>query len=198
MRIFGSGLGKRVRVGLVVGLLMAPAAPVFGQTADPDNYQRLTLQARNAYRAGDLRGALAISQRVADATARQYGTAHVRHAQALNNLALFQDLNGALAAAAANYQLAITITEAAQDADRRLLADLKNNLAAVVLQQCRMREARGLYADALKLTEANFGAYHPETEFVRANVDGLDRFAAGKATGAQAAQFGRLFKSCVS
>jgi hypothetical protein len=61
-----------------------------------------------------------------------------------------------------------------------------------------MGEARSLYADALKLTEANFGSYHPETQFVRANVDWLDQFAAGKATPAQVAQFGRLFKSCMS
>ncbi len=177
---------------------MLPAGPGYGQGSGLLDLQRLTAEARNAYATGNVVGALTLSQRIAETTGRRFGTAHIRYAQALNNLALFQDLNGALAAAAANYQLAITIVEAAPDGERRLLADLKNNLAAVVLQQCRMREARGLYADALKLTEANFGAYHPETELVRANVDGLDQFAAGKATGAQAAQFGALLKSCVS
>ena len=198
MRIFGSGLGKRARVGLLISLLMAPAAPVLGQYADLDNYQRLTLQARNAYRSGDLVGALAISQRITDETARQYGAAHLRHAQALNNLALFQDLNGALGEAATNYQRAIAIVEAMAEQHRPLLADLKNNLAAVVLQQCRLAEARGLYADALSLTEARYGSYHRETELIRANVERLDRFVAGRASSAQAAAFGQLLKYCMS
>lgn len=198
MRIFCSGLARRARLGLIVGLMMAPCAPVLAEGDNPGDLQSLTLEAREAYRSGNLIGALTLSQRIAAVTGRQFGETHIRYAQALNNVALFQDLNGALAEASTNYRRAIGIVQAQVERHDALLADLKNNLAAVVLQQCRMGEARGLYADALKLAEANFGSYHPETELVRANVDRLDRFAAGRASRAQAAEFGQLLKSCMS
>jgi hypothetical protein len=66
-----------------------------------------------------------------------------------------------------------------------------------VLQQCRIGEAHGFHADAPRLTEARYGWYHPETAFVRAKVEPVDRFAAGAAS-AEQAELGRLFRSCMS
>lgn len=185
------------RIGVCLGLLGLPAA-AYGQSADHRQLQSLTAAAQTAYNSGDLAGALRLANRVADEAGRRFGANDLRTAQALNNLALFQDLSGALDAAGANYRRAISILDALPERHAPLLADLKNNLAAVVLQQCRMAEARGLYADALKLTEARFGSYHPETDIVRANVERLDRFAAGKASAKQAAELGQLFRLCMS
>jgi len=186
-----------VRLGVCLGLMALPVA-ASGQSANLRHLQSLTSEARAAYRSGDLANALALSRRIAEAAGQHFGEDDLRTAQALNNLALFQDLAGALEAAGRNYRKAIAILDALPERHPPLLADLKNNLAAVVLQQCRMREARGLYADALKLTEAQFRAYHPETAHVRANVERLDRFAAGEASKAQASQIGQLFRLCMS
>lgn len=195
---FGPARQARLRLGVILGLVLLPALAVSGESSDLRQLQALTRQAQGEYRAGNLDAALVVSRRAVDGARLQFGENHIHTAQALNNLALFQDLGGALADAAGNYRKAIAIVEANADDNGTFLADLKNNLAAVVLQQCRLAEARGLYADALSLTEARYGSYHRETELVRANVEQLDRFVAGQASKAQAAAFGQLLKYCTS
>ncbi len=185
-------------MGLIRGLILVPSLTLSGQSANLGQLQALTRQAQWEYRAGNLKAVLVVSRRALDGARLQFGENHIHTAQALNNLTLFQDLGGTLAEAAGNYRKAIAIVEANADDKRTFLADLKNNLAAVVLQQCRLAEARGLYADALSLTEARYGSYHHETELIRANVERLDRFVAGQASKAQAAALGQLLKYCMS
>ena len=200
MRTFSFGPARTagLQLGLFLCLVLSPALAVSGQSTDLGQLQTLTREAQSEYRAGNLEAAVVVSRRAVDGARLQFGENHIHTAQALNNLALFQDLGGALAEAAGNYRKAIAIVEANTDNNGTFLADLKNNLAAVVLQQCRLAEARGLYADALSLTEARYGSYHRETELVRANVEQLDRFVAGQASKAQAAAFGQLLKYCTS
>jgi hypothetical protein len=87
--------------------------------------QGLTARAQTTYRRGDLASALSLPSCVADKTGRQFGANGFRTAQALNSLAIFQDLSGALDATGANYRRAIAILDTLPDRHTPLLADLQ-------------------------------------------------------------------------
>ncbi len=138
--------------------------------------QMLAARAANAYRSGRLQTAISLSTVVVEGARLRFGDGHLRYAQALSNLALFQDLSGALPQAEQNYRHAIRIVEALDGKHPEQLAEFKNNLAAVVLQNCHIEEARRLYAESLKLTIAVYGGDHREAHMVRANIRKLDAY----------------------
>jgi len=138
--------------------------------------QSLTAQAVAEYKAGNLESALAIAQNVTRLAKLRFGERHIRYVQALNNLALLQDLSGSFGEAEDTYRIAINIVAGFRGNHDVELAELKNNLAAVVLQQCRVRQAQKLYRDALALTEAAYGRDHKEVAWVRANIQRLERY----------------------
>ncbi len=168
--------------------------------------QALTDRAMRHYRGGDIKAAVDAFEAVV-ATARQhFGTKHLKFTQALNNLALIYDAAGEPERSEHLYRQAIAIVQpqAQTDAQSIHLADLQNNLAAVVLQQCRFADARTLYKRALVLSEETRGPSHNDTAMVRRNVARLDRYLGAPSltmadgTGDEAAAIGQILQRCVS
>ena len=164
---------------ILLALTAFPTAEAMSQAPQAHQLQILTAKAAEEYRLGRLKEALALTRSVAEGAKQQFGQNHLRYAQALNNLALFQDLTGALSKAEKNYRQAIEIVLALGGNHSKHLAEFKNNLATVVLQQCQINAARDLFAEGLELTVAVYGMNHRETEFVRANIRKLDSYLTG-------------------
>jgi len=167
---------------LLLACMLLPSQNALGQVPQLHELQMLSARAAYAYRSGRLKTALSLSTVVAEGTRLRFGDNHLKYAQALNNLALFQDLAGALPEAEQNYRRAIHIVQALGGSHLEQLAELKNNLAAVVLQNCHLKEARQLYIESLKLTTSVYGASHSDVYMVRANLNELDRYMTASAT----------------
>lgn len=171
-----------------------------------DELRRLSDIAMQFYRAGQIQDAVGAFEAVARKAQEHFGAEHLHYASALNNLALLYDAAGELDRSETTYRQAIRIVEAKSDKPAKQLAYLQNNLAAVVLQKCRIADAHALYKRALVLSEQSFGPQNIDTRMVRDNVDRLDRYL-GKTpqrettfslTGGETSDIGQLLQRCMS
>lgn len=168
--------------------------------------QALTDQATRHYHDGDLKAAIDAFEAVVAKARQHFGTKHLKFAQSLNNLALTYDTAGELERSEHLYRQAIAIVQPQTQnrAQTIHLADLQNNLAAVVLQQCRFADARTLFKRALAMSEETRGHHHDDTEMVRRNVARLDRYLEAPSPtpandiGDDATAIGKILQRCVS
>ena len=166
----------------------------------------LTAKAMRLYRNGEIKAAVGAFESAAAKARQHFGAEHQKFAQSLNNLALIYDVFGALERSEKTYRQAITIVQAQTDAQPMQLVNLQNNLAAVVLQQCRVADAHALYKRALALSEKTAGPDNIDTSMVRENVARLDRYLGTPATtrtpvsfaGNGANDISRLLQRCMS
>ncbi len=165
-------------VSASTAVLPAAAQSVSYEVSTPQltELKVLTAKAMRLYRNGKIKAAVGAFESAAAKARQHFGPEHQRFAQSLNNLALIYDVFGALERSEETYRQAITIVEAQNGAQPMQLANLQNNLAAVVLQQCRVADAHALYKRALALSDKTHGPYSVDTTMVRENVSRLDRY----------------------
>ena len=163
--------------------------------------ENLTARAMQLHRRGNAKAAVPVFKKAADKARRHFGASHPKFARTLNNLAIAYDLTGALDRAEKSYRQAIAIVAAHQDARQQQLANLENNLATVVLQQCRIADAQHLYRQALVRAQAALGAGHADTVMMRRNVERLDRYLGAPqpaSTDDLSGDFNKLLRRCLS
>jgi tetratricopeptide (TPR) repeat protein len=174
-----------------------------------EEVERLTTTAMRLIKSGNQKAALIAFQSAATKARLHLGPTDYRYIQSLNNLALAYETSGSLNRSERIYRQAIAIAEAQPKLHAGQLPSLHNNLAAVLLQQCRITDARALYQRALVLSEKSLGAQHTDTIMVRYNVERLDRYlSAPQPTRASIVQtnlgsrssdgIGSLLQRCVS
>lgn len=183
MRILRSPLGPIlaamcVLMSPIVLSTTASAQPVSYETR-PEGLQQvevLTAKAMRLFKSGDTDSALAAFQSAEKKARLHLGTKDRRYVKSLSNLALIYELTGSLTRSEEIYRKAILLTKANLAAIDPQLASLQNNLAAVVLQQCRVTDAHKLYRHALNLSVKSLGSNHRDTAMIRDNVEQLDRY----------------------
>ncbi|MGI9477671.1 MAG: tetratricopeptide repeat protein [Hyphomicrobiaceae bacterium] len=163
--------------------------------------ETLTARAMRLYRSGDTHAAVRAFEAASATAEKHFGGKDPKFVQSLNNLALIYDLSGALDRAEMVYLRAIAIVEGQRAAALAQLANLRNNLAAVVLQQCRVGDARALYKQAVDLSEKSLGGQHFDTRMMRKNVSQLDRYLGATAavhdTDGDTDGVGKMLQRCV-
>lgn len=206
MRRVCGGMSNCKWFGLLFLLLSILPANADKPAPRLEELQVLTQKTIYEYQAGRIAAAQAISKKVALGTRSRFGSEHLKYAQALNNWALFQGLNNELSEAEKNFHTAIRIVEKLDGDHSGQLAELKNNLARISLQNCKIGEAQALYSDALRLYLASHGSDHAETRMAQTNLDGLNQYLGNpgrngpdnSSSTRAAREIGDLLRQCVS
>lgn len=193
------------RSGMLLALVAA-LAMIGGDhvQAEPQpSLKAMTSEAIELQRAGKLEPAVALATSIARRVEAEYGDRDVRHAQALNNLALLHDLSGRPLKSERLYRRAIAIVESQLRPSALQLAELTNNLASTLVQQCRLNAARQAYEEALTLAIGAAGSYHAVSAMVRENLRDVERAMAGSAPGGPAAPssgspVAQILRGCIS
>ena len=170
--------------------------------------EHLTNKAMRLFKSGNKNAALIAFQSATTKARLHLGPTDYRYIQSLNNLALAHEASGSLNRSEQIYRQAIAIAEAKPKLHAVQLSNLHNNLAAVLLQQCRIADAHTLYRRALALSEKSLGAQHADTIMVRDNVERLDRYVGSPRTtttavvqtklGSSSDGIGSLLQRCIS
>lgn len=149
------------------------------QTTDLAQLQALASKAAQLQFAGKNDEAITVAVDIVEQARERFGTKHIVLVRALSNLALLHDMGRRFSEAEQHYKEALAIMEIQSQPDKILVADLKNNLAAVSIQQCKVNEATQLYRQALDLYQQARGDTHPDTLMVKQNVKRIEKLVQG-------------------
>lgn len=149
------------------------------QTTDLAQLQALASKAAQLQFAGKNDEAITVAVDIVEQARERFGTKHIVLVRALSNLALLHDMGRRFSEAEQHYKEALAIMEIQSQPDKILVADLKNNLAAVSIQQCKLNEATQLYRHALDLYQQARGDTHPDTLMVKQNVKRIEKLVQG-------------------
>jgi len=130
----------------------------------------MTAEVIRLHRDGKLEPAISLATLVADRVEAALGSGHIRFAQALNNLAILYDDASRPTESEKLYLRAISIVEAQPKPVAFQLVELKNNLGAVLLKQCRLNDSKKQFEEALELSRAALGDYHRTSVMIRVNL----------------------------
>jgi len=130
----------------------------------------MTAEVIKLHRDGKLPSAIALARSIADRVEAKRGHQHIRFAQALNNLAVLYDDANRPVESEKLYLRAIAIIEAQSRPVVFQLVELKNNLGAVLLKQCRLNDSKKQFEEALDLSRDVLGDYHQTSAMIRANL----------------------------
>lgn len=188
MRLEAVRTGRRFGWLFSVILGMAALLSDTGRADVRPSTTAMTVKVIDLAHKGRFKSAIALAQTVVARTKETDGLRHFRYADALNNLAILYDLDGRPIESEKIYLEALQILETQPWPVSAKTIGVKNNLAAVLLQQCRLREARRLFEEALADNVRAFGDYHPDSLRVRENLVGLNSLLGAPMTGVAASE----------
>jgi tetratricopeptide (TPR) repeat protein len=136
----------------------------------PRSVQAMTAEVIRLHRDGKLKPAISLATLIADRVETELGSQHIRFAQALNNLAVLYDDTNRPIESERLYLRAISIVEAQSKRFAFQLVELKNNLGAVLLKQCRINDSKKQFEEALDLSRNVLGDYHRTSAMIRTNL----------------------------
>jgi tetratricopeptide (TPR) repeat protein len=136
----------------------------------PRSVQAMTAEVIRLHRDGKLKPAISLAALIADRVETELGRGHIRFAQALNNLAILYDDANRPTESEKLYLRAISIVEAQPIPVVFQLVELKNNLGAVLLKQCRLNDSKKQFEEALELSREALGDYHRTSAMIRVNL----------------------------
>ncbi|MEM7777065.1 MAG: tetratricopeptide repeat protein [Pseudomonadota bacterium] len=167
-------LGYACGCACVVALVSAGAwlVPV---SAASDPLQELQQRLIRLQKSGDHNNALRVGIQIVEVVRARYGEAHPIYAEALNNLALVQDVAGLHEKAEATYRDAIRILTTALGRRHPQVAVVTNNLAAAVLLQCKLELARRLYLRSANILTRAYGVTHRDARMAVNNFKRVSR-----------------------
>lgn len=152
----------RARVALLLGLLLCVMPrEAFAQARLPSS-ELLSLQelASEYYKAGDLREALATSERALALAVREFGADHEQTAIQTYGIAYVAEALGDLALAERQYRESLRVREIVYGRDSAGSAQAMERLARIVLRQGRVAEAEALSRRVLAIRSALVGGDH--------------------------------------